>query len=129
MRSGSASTRLRCGRAALPRFFVEKLDDKAEQDRSRRRHREIRAFAENEVCPHRQFGSHFGETPKWDQCGHCGICGWKPAWLLADRASLPLEPQAIEADAALLAYLREWRRAVASALGIHPASTCSSAGA
>jgi ATP-dependent DNA helicase RecQ len=104
--------------AVLLRFFIDRLEDKAEQDRSWRRYREIRAFVENEVCRHRQFCSHFGETPKWEQCGHCDICGWKPSWLEADRASPTPEPHTVEADAALLAYLREWRRAMANELGI-----------
>ena len=26
---------------------------------------------------------HFGETPKWESCGMCDVCGAEPDWLAA----------------------------------------------
>jgi ATP-dependent DNA helicase RecQ len=106
--------------------------DRPERERAWQRYHVIRRFAESATCRHRQICVHFGETPKWEQCGMCDICAAVPAWLdqqadatlavervperrkqvasarrqAAETAGPPVDPQLME-------YLKEWRRGVA----------------
>jgi ATP-dependent DNA helicase RecQ len=116
--------------AGLLAHFIDAISDPAEKDRAWQRYHVIRRFAESSACRHRQICLHFGETPKWDRCEMCDVCGSSPAWLeekaeatievekrvrpakrreaAAERApSAPAAP-----DSELLEYLREWRRSV-----------------
>lgn len=110
-------------------FFANQILDPAERERAWQRYHIIRAFAESERCRHRQICTHFGETPKWESCGACDVCGNIPEWLTAKAsrerpvflgrasdkaASSPSAP----ADAELREYLREWRRAIAKEQGV-----------
>ena len=113
--------------AGLLGFFANQISDAAERDRAWQRYHTIRSFAESCNCRHRQICMHFGETPKWGSCGACDICGIAPEWMTteASRAAvrkpvaMPSHPQAaIEPDADLQAYLREWRRNTAKEEGM-----------
>ncbi|MGA2005658.1 MAG: RecQ family ATP-dependent DNA helicase [Terriglobales bacterium] len=123
----------------LLEYFIGKIEDEAERERSWERKRVISRFADSKGCRHRQICLHFGETPKWERCGTCDNCGTKPAWL-TEKAVGPSSallsrtrkrarpqpeddflipagttniPQAREDDPALADYLREWRRTIA----------------
>jgi len=114
--------------AGLLGFFANQIADAAERDRAWQRYHRIREFAESEQCRHRQICLHFGETPKWDSCNACDVCGTLPEWLTvaASRAAVRKStvrsagPSATapEPDAELREYLREWRRNTAKENGI-----------
>jgi len=62
-------------------YFIEQLQDPAERERAWRRYHAIRKFVEDPRCRHRQICLHFGETPKWEQCDACDVCGVDLEWL------------------------------------------------
>jgi len=116
--------------AGLLGFFANQIIDAAERDRAWERYRIIREFVESKRCRHRQICQHFGETPKWQTCNACDVCGSTTEWLTAPVVSaksvsgkrLNLQPVAppvpgSEADQ-LREYLREWRRAVAKEMNV-----------
>lgn len=115
--------------AGLLGYFANQILDAAERDRAWQRYHKIRAFAESAECRHRQICSHFGETPKWDSCGACDVCGISPGWLtvassrsavrraLAATVSKPANLDS-EVDSELREYLREWRRTTARQQGV-----------
>jgi ATP-dependent DNA helicase RecQ len=72
-------------------YFIGKISDEAERERSSERKRVIGRFADSKRCRHRQICLHFGETPKWETCGNCDSCGAKPEWLQKEivRVDLP----------------------------------------
>jgi len=72
-------------------YFIGKISDDAERERSSERKRVISRFADSRGCRHRQICVHFGETPKWERCGNCDSCGAKPEWLQKEvvRIELP----------------------------------------
>ncbi len=118
--------------AALLGFFANQITDSAERERAWQRYNIIRAFVDSKLCRHRQICTHFGETPKWNSCDACDVCGSVPDWM-SDAAparsskrksvtvtSAPREkprPELAasepEPDAELRDYLREWRRTIA----------------
>src|SRR5216684_3603299 len=69
--------------AGLLGFFANQIVDKAERERAWQRYHTIRAFVESNRCRHSQICTHFGETPKWESCGACDVCGSSPEWLSA----------------------------------------------
>jgi ATP-dependent DNA helicase RecQ len=118
----------------LLEYFISKIEDEGERERSMDRKRIISRFADSRTCRHRQICLHFGETPKWERCNACDNCAAKPEWLsrtdrvvvsapvarrkraarfLPEEDFLPSLPPAREDDTALADYLREWRRAIA----------------
>ncbi len=109
--------------AGLLAYFIEQLKDAAERERAWQRYHAIRRFAEQETCRHRQICLHFGEVPKWENCGMCDICGEAPEWLTAksktpsprSKSPIPAKvlPPGEPPDTELVEYLREWRRDVA----------------
>lgn len=122
---------------ALLVHFIKQIADAAETDRAWERYRGIRDFAEAARCRHRQICLHFGETPKWESCGACDVCGSQPEWMAvpvhtAPRvgrrrapAVIPEEPTMMprtqslpKPDSALREYVREWRRMVAKRQGV-----------
>jgi ATP-dependent DNA helicase RecQ len=122
---------------ALLAHFIGQITDAAETERAWERYRRIRDFAEKPRCRHRQICLHFGETPKWDKCGACDVCGSQPEWLAVPvrpavagrRRRLPLAPvvdlapipgrrELTSRDHELREYLREWRRTVAKRQGV-----------
>ena len=115
--------------AGLLGFFANQILDAAERDRAWQRYHIIRAFAESGRCRHRQICTHFGETPKWESCGSCDVCGNSPKWLTAKASPVrPVlvggsserdrSPSSTETDAELREYLREWRRGIAKEQGV-----------
>jgi ATP-dependent DNA helicase RecQ len=118
--------------AGLLAHFIDDVSDPAERERSWQRYHVIRRFAESATCRHRQICLHFGETPKWEQCGMCDVCAAAPLWL-SDQAVATLavervperkrqaaggrrqaaETPASPVDPELVEYLKEWRRGVA----------------
>ncbi len=50
-------------------YFIGKISDDAERERSYERKRVISRFADSHGCRQRQICLHFGETPKWESCG------------------------------------------------------------
>ena len=111
--------------AGLLGHFANQILDSAERDRAWQRYHVIRAFAEDSKCRHRRICLHFGESPKWDTCGMCDICGSAPEWLkpsavpaatVGIKKALSANP-ASEADFALRDYLAEWRRTTAKEKG------------
>jgi ATP-dependent DNA helicase RecQ len=118
----------------LLEYFIGKISDDAERERSWERKRIISRFVDSRNCRHRLICLHFGETPKWQRCTNCDNCGTKPAWLSEKEepvtAAPPPRRRAIVAmplddklpahdrvlagyDPALAEYLREWRRTMA----------------
>src|SRR5205814_6509649 len=110
-----------------------RLTDPAEKERAWQRYHAMRRFAESGQCRHRQICLHFGETPKWESCGMCDVCGAAPEWLAAPQtekapeeapAAAPPSPMPISASTAaavdpeLREYMREWRRSVAQRQGV-----------
>lgn len=117
---------------ALLAYFINQMKDRAEQERSWQRYREIKRFAESPLCRHQQICFHFGERPKWDDCGMCDICAEPPDWfggkhthLASAKAPQPksaptpklegLDKGSHATNAVnpeLLEYMREWRREI-----------------
>src|SRR5277367_1876616 len=79
--------------AGLLGYFANQILDSAERDRAWQRYHVIRAFVESNRCRHRQICTHFGETPKWESCGACDVCGTSPAWLAKVFAPDPRKRQ------------------------------------
>ena len=127
---------------ALLAHFISQITDPAESERAWERYRKIRDFADSPRCRHRQICLHFGETPKWERCEACDVCGSQPEWLAVPvqsagrrgRRRLPLvvndvvrrdtvkteveAPLLSSEDQALRDYLRDWRRNVSREAGI-----------
>jgi ATP-dependent DNA helicase RecQ len=120
--------------AGLLAYFIEKLQDRDEKERAWQRYHAIRGFAENARCRHLQICNHFGQTPKWQRCDMCDVCGNVPDWLkvplpeeLAVRkkkrpraepvgevvAETPEVAAERPAGRELFEFFREWRRAAA----------------
>jgi ATP-dependent DNA helicase RecQ len=113
--------------AGLLGFFANQITDAAERDRAWQRYYRIRDFAESNHCRHRQICTHFGETPKWTSCGACDVCASVPEWLTIAASQAPVRKAvavptysraAMEPDADLRDYLREWRRKTAKEQGM-----------
>jgi ATP-dependent DNA helicase RecQ len=125
--------------------FIDQLEDREEKERAWQRYHAVRRFAESGKCRHRQICLHFGETPKWESCGMCDVCGAVPDWLAGKdvdeprarrrkgakppvKAAQPAEgatgkpqPSASPAPAPpdeLREYMREWRRVTAQKQGV-----------
>ncbi len=113
--------------AGLLGFFANQITDAAERERAWERYRIIREFVESKRCRHRQICTHFGETPKWESCNACDVCGSVAEWLvksaqatkiaIAGRKRVPSQPTVAPATGSeaeeLREYLREWRRIMA----------------
>src|SRR6266576_5364393 len=117
----------------LLEYFIGKISDEAERERSWDRKRVIARFVDSRSCRHQQICLHFGETPTWQGCASCDNCGAVPEWLGEQKdipvgmpppkrkISLPrpsadrLRPVApfAEYDPGLAENLREWRRNLA----------------
>lgn len=122
--------------AGLLAYFIEKLTDPAEKERAWQRYHAIRRFAESQRCRHLQICQHFGQTPKWQRCDRCDVCGSLPEWLQAPapeelavrkkkqppvprelpkpRAPEPVREAPKPAPDELLELFKQWRRAAAS---------------
>ncbi|HEV2396752.1 MAG TPA: RecQ family ATP-dependent DNA helicase [Candidatus Sulfotelmatobacter sp.] len=112
-------------------YFANKILDPAERDRAWQRYHTIRAFAESKHCRHRQICMHFGETPKWESCDACDVCGSAPEWLTLAESRETVQqvfrrkPSLVsrggpdeQPNPELREYLREWRRLTAKEQGV-----------
>ena len=119
-------------------YFIDKITDEAEKQRSWERYHEVRRFVEASECRHLQVCRHFGETPKWQSCGACDACGTTPQWLVANvvppaklktkltcygeaAPQFPAEVQTeipAEINDDLADYLRQWRRETARNMSV-----------
>jgi ATP-dependent DNA helicase RecQ len=107
--------------AGLLGFFANRILDPQERERAWERYRTIREFVESQTCRHRQICRHFGETPKWETCGACDVCGSATDWMkeasaksfVVEKKSVAIAITAAPVDQDLREYLREWRRTVA----------------
>jgi ATP-dependent DNA helicase RecQ len=78
--------------AGLLAYFIDQLQDSNEKQRAWQRYHTVRAFVESARCRHLQICTHFGQTPKWERCEMCDVCGNSPEWLAAE----PLEELAVK---------------------------------
>jgi ATP-dependent DNA helicase RecQ len=119
--------------AGLLVHFIQQLQDEAEKSRAWQRYRVIRRFVEGKECRHRQICLYFGETPKWERCDACDVCGAEPEWLLeapSPAAASPLAAaetrkvyrkkltEVLPVDQGLREKLKEWRRGLAKELSV-----------
>jgi len=111
--------------AGLLAYFIEQLNDRDEQQRAWERYHSVRRFAEAGVCRHLQICQHFGQTPKWQRCEMCDVCGNIPDWLkekpeeaLAVKKKLTPDAGTAPGDRALVEYFKEWRRRTAQAAAV-----------
>jgi len=74
--------------AGLLAYFIEKLEDRDEKERAWQRYHAVRRFVESARCRHLQICTHFGQTPKWQRCEMCDVCGNIPEWLTAPSEEL-----------------------------------------
>jgi superfamily II DNA helicase RecQ len=88
--------------AGLLAHFIEQVTDPAERERGWQRYRIVRSFVESKGCRHRQICVHFGESPKWQSCGACDVCGCKIQWLTEPVAA----PRSTQRRAKLTATAR-----------------------
>jgi ATP-dependent DNA helicase RecQ len=108
--------------AGLLGFFANQITDAEERNRAWERYRIIREFVESKRCRHRQICTHFGETPKWESCDACDVCGSVAEWMgtravLVEKRMLGRKMVAATGgavDDGLKEYLREWRRSLAN---------------
>ena len=117
--------------AGLLGYFANQIIDPQERDRAWQRYHTIRAFAEAGQCRHRQICLHFGETPKWESCGACDVCGISPPWLVLETSRVAVRRAFVRpavgstavgvpasADDGLREFMREWRRTTAKEQGV-----------
>ncbi|HSR09718.1 MAG TPA: HRDC domain-containing protein, partial [Bryobacteraceae bacterium] len=118
--------------------FVQQLQDSAERERAWQRYHTLRRFVEQPRCRHRQICLHFGETPRWETCGACDVCGVTLEWTTrkytpVQRAKTVGPAPIVRAAAAAVARhapdavkddlrerLRAWRRELAKLQGMPP---------
>ncbi|MBZ5699125.1 MAG: RecQ family ATP-dependent DNA helicase [Acidobacteriia bacterium] len=75
--------------AGLLAHFIGQIIDPEEKERGWQRYHEIRGFVESKICRHRRICTHFGETPKWQTCNACDVCGSEPDWLSVPEETAP----------------------------------------
>ncbi len=109
--------------------FIDQVQDRTEKQRSWDRYHVIRDFVElATACRHRKICLHFGETPKWEQCGVCDVCAGLPDWVTASDDATAVRRRAsrvavvdnfeIALDEELLEHMKTWRRETAKAAGV-----------
>jgi ATP-dependent DNA helicase RecQ len=112
---------------ALLAYFIKQIEDAAETQRAWQRYHGVRDFVDKPRCRHLQICAHFGETPKWTECGACDVCVSVPEWLApaaeAPSGGKPAAGRRAKAAArstnpaqdneALREHLRDWRRETA----------------
>jgi ATP-dependent DNA helicase RecQ len=103
--------------AGLLAYFIQKMSDERERQRSWDSYHAIRHFAESGLCRHRQICLHFGETPKWDRCNACDVCAEPLEWMTAPKPKVR-RAVSVSADSQLLRHMREWRRSFARQRGV-----------
>ena len=83
-------------------YFIDKLNDPAEKEGAWQRYHSIKRFVESARCRHLQICTHFGQTPKWERCDMCDVCGNAPEWVTApvDEEIAPRKKRKRKAKAA-----------------------------
>jgi ATP-dependent DNA helicase RecQ len=112
--------------AGLLAYFTEAIEDPAEKQRAWQRYNTVRRFVDSAQCRHRQICLHFGETPKWERCDSCDVCGSEPEWLTSVKSPRPTKRErppkmtkdATPVNSALRQSLREWRASLAKQRGV-----------
>jgi ATP-dependent DNA helicase RecQ len=72
---------------ALLTYFIKEVRDAEERDRAWQRLDVVQRFVEANRCRHYQICMHFGETPKWQGCNMCDVCGATPEWMQGAAAA------------------------------------------
>jgi ATP-dependent DNA helicase RecQ len=97
--------------------FIEQLEDEGEKRRAWQRYREVKAYAEEDGCRAKALCRHFGEEPKWEECGVRDRCQPRPLWLEQALASprsrakrTKSTPLAQDNSSRLGLALRRWRK-------------------
>lgn len=67
--------------ARLHAYFISRVSDPEERKRAQQRYDEMDRFVQSLDCRPRRICLHFGETPKWHECGLCDNCTSVPEWL------------------------------------------------
>jgi ATP-dependent DNA helicase RecQ len=108
-------------------YFIDQMQDNAEKERAWQRYHSMRRFVENPRCRHRQICLHFGETPKWERCDACDVCGVELEWM-SEAAAKPKAARSVRrklakaveapANGKLRDALREWRRLLAKEMAV-----------
>lgn len=111
--------------AGLLAHFIQAIEDPEEKQRAWRRYHTIRDFAESSDCRHRRICLHFGQTPRWDNCGACDICGVEPEWFREPPPEALPKPRSkrrsraeAPADSGVSGRLRAWRKQRAADQGV-----------
>jgi ATP-dependent DNA helicase RecQ len=84
----------------------------------------MRRFVENPNCRHRQICLHFGETPKWDRCDACDVCGVELEWMELKQKEVRSQKPGFRIKSAspvsgpLRDALKEWRRKLAKEMAV-----------
>lgn len=123
----------------LHSYFISQVADPEERKRAQQRHNEIENFVQSLDCRPRRICLHFGETPKWQECGLCDNCAGVPSWLELESArrsrrsvgaletqrsfsarveAKPENSAASGVDTELRRFLLEWRRETARKEGV-----------
>jgi ATP-dependent DNA helicase RecQ len=121
----------------LRAYFIGKIGDSKEQQRAWQRYRQMQNFVASEHCRPRSICEHFGETVKWEKCGHCDVCAGMPAWMAGESSprkrgerrktsARRVEQYAggytsfvtSDVNEELMDFLREWRRNKAKEKGL-----------
>jgi ATP-dependent DNA helicase RecQ len=110
--------------AGLLAYFIGQINGHGERARAWERYHAVRRFAEGDLCRHLQICTHFGQTPKWQRCEMCDVCGNIPEWLKATPKDEAWKPapggMAASAGRDLIDYFKEWRRRTAQAAAVPP---------
>src|SRR5438093_2032231 len=115
--------------AGLHAYFIGQISNHEERERAWQRYHEVEDFVNSEECRQLYICRHFGELPKWAECGECDACAGVPDWLeeathtqkregrafpavLTEESQATANPRALAngPDAELREYMREWRR-------------------
>jgi ATP-dependent DNA helicase RecQ len=126
----------------LRTYFINKIGDSHEQKRAWQRYDQMQAFVAAGRCRPQMICEHFGETVKWEKCGHCDSCAGMPEWMRGEgtvrkrkqgrsvavhnHPSRKVEQYssgfstflASDVNEELMDYLREWRRNKAKEKGV-----------
>jgi ATP-dependent DNA helicase RecQ len=95
--------------------FIEQLSDEGEIRRAWQRYRDVRAYTATEDCRARLLCRHFGEEPKWEQCGQCDVCAGLPSWLTLRPKKAKTPP-----TGSIELTVRRWRKQQADQKQIRP---------
>ncbi len=105
--------------------FIEQVQDDAERQRAWQRYRVMREFVEERECRHRSICLHFGETPSWQRCDACDVCGVSVDWTKAKpRPKKTVAPakvtraEMIAEQGSLGVALREWRKELSKSTNV-----------